>query len=101
MRKTAVAVAGGALAVMLMAPAAHAATTASSTEWEQSRTLHHCCHRHYRDRDRDYRDRDYRDRDYRDGGDREWDDRDDREDGGWDGWHCHQGVLGRLVDYLL
>jgi hypothetical protein len=99
MRKTAVAVAGGALAVMLSAPAAHAATTVSSTERDQSGTLHHCCHRH--SRDRDYRDRDYGDRADRDRPDRDWDDRDDRDDGGWDGWHCHQGVLGRLVDYLL
>jgi len=98
MRKIAVGVAGGALAVLLSAPAAHAATTASSTERERSRTLHHCCNRHFRDRD--YRDPDDRDRDDRDRDDRDRDDR-DRDDGGWDGWQCHDGVLGRLVDYLL
>jgi len=65
----------GALAIILSAPAAHAASEAGHVQHRWDR---HGRHDHDRDRDRD---------------DRDWDDDD------WCG--CHDGVLSRVLDVLL
>ena len=68
----------GALAIILPAPAAHAASEAGHVQHRWDRYG-----QHDHDRDRDDRDRD----------DRDWDD---------DGWcGCHDGVLSRVLDVLL
>jgi hypothetical protein len=106
MRKVLCAVAGGTLAVILSAPAAHAARPASQAEGARPGSGH--VQRHDRDRGWDERDRGsgVRDDRDRDGSDEEARDDDGRDEDGSDryrddeGCRCHGGVLGAVLDRL-
>lgn len=87
MRKLLNALAGGAVVIMLSAPAAHAASPAIRPQQQHQSQIE----RHHRDDDRDWRD-----------------DRDDDGDGDWGHYHdhdhwrrCHHGIVDALVHWLI